>query len=728
MAAILAGRWRVPLLLFFTLLLFTWQYTTLNPADRGSIRSGDIDSQYYSLARWMSIRLAQGELPLWNRDVFGGSPFLAEPQAAALYPPRWATLAVGILLNGANGLPFWLFEVEIFAHLFIASLLSYGFLRRLNVVRSAAFLGAVIFAYSGPLTTYALEQVSIVEATVWLPGVLWGVEQGVRGSRRGWLLASLCLALSFLAGSTQITLYIGYAALAYALWRGRQQQVAWRSLVLSVGGWIGVTAGLVLAQAVPTLELTRLSPRATSTFAAMSNGLGFSDLIELFLPHATTIHAALYIGLLPFTLAAIPVALVWRQGNAGHKNLLESLPFWVGLALVALVFAFGGGSAFFGWLYQLVPGVALFRSQERVLFLFAFALATLAAFGAHLLLDATGDVLKSRGRIAGGMGVASVFLLIGMMYAYFTAHPTLPGWAFALLMAVLATLLLAAPPIMARQWIAVALLLILIDLFTVHGRTAWQHRLPEEHEEVPGLVESLPRDPHTTLLDVESGVHANIGALLGVPAVRGASPLRLATYESLLNTLPRLRWWALWGVTHVATSQNEVGVPTTLLGESTVNDTPHYLLQLNTPTSRVQLRYQYQVEPSEAERRRLLLSDSAPLLLETAPPIEVNTAGTGQISRLAIGHESWEVEITTDQPTLVRLALPYYSGWEARVDGQATALLRADTLWSAVAVPTGTHTLTLHFMPWAWLVAALISAVVWVVVLVLFIKNPVPVP
>lgn len=742
------GRWRVPLLLLLTLLLFTWQYTAFNPADRGSIRSGDIDSQYYSLARWMSVRVAQGELPLWNRDTFGGSPFIAEPQAAALYPPRWITIGIGILLNGANGLPFWLFEVEIFAHLWLAALLTYGFLRRLALSRPAAFLGAVIFTYSGSLVTYPLEQVSILEAAVWVPGVLWGIEAGLGGRRRGWVGAALCLALSFLAGSTQITVYIGYTALAYALWRGRQVGLSWRSLLLPMAGWLGLSALLVLAQAVPTIELTLRSPRAGATFAAVNNGLGFPDLLELFLPHATTIHAAIYIGLLPLALALIPVISYRQQGKSGDG--ITTTPFWVGLAIVALLFAFGGDSAFFGWFYQFLPGVGLFRSQERILFLLAFAIATLAAFGVELLLRSSSgrrqrryswidpydvqwrerrrakrEMGNAKGALpflfipsslpltlAKGMWFVSAALLIGTLYAYFTGHPTLPGCGFALLMAMAAAgVLSVSGSLTPRQWVGIAVLIVMVDLFTIHGRTAWQLKLPDEHEEVSGLVESLPRDPHTTLLDVVSGVEPNIGAFLGVPVATGASQLRLATYDTLLETLPRSRWWALWGVTHVATSQRTLDVPSTVVGESTVNDAPHYLHQLSAPPSRAELKYTYQVVLSSEEQLGLLSSATPDLLLEGEPPSGISADGIGTVTRLAIGHESWEIDITTDQPALLRLSLPWYPGWQATIDGVATPLPRADGLWSAVAVPAGTHTVVVRFVPLGWLVAAGVSAV-----------------
>jgi hypothetical protein len=41
----------------------------------------------------------------------------------------------------------------------------------------------------------------------------------------------------------------------------------------------------------------------------------------------------------------------------------------------------------------------------------------------------------------------------------------------------------------------------------------------------------------------------------------------------------------------------------------------------------------------------------------------------------------------------------YYPGWEARVDGNPTEILRADGIFRAVFVPGGTHRLEFHFRP-----------------------------
>jgi uncharacterized membrane protein YfhO len=55
--------------------------------------------------------------------------------------------------------------------------------------------------------------------------------------------------------------------------------------------------------------------------------------------------------------------------------------------------------------------------------------------------------------------------------------------------------------------------------------------------------------------------------------------------------------------------------------------------------------------------------------------------------------------LRTDAPQAGLLVVrdSFFPGWEARVDGQPTPLLRADVLFRAVPLPAGSHTVELTF-------------------------------
>ena len=53
------------------------------------LAEGDILYYFYPYRDYAAASLAAGRLPLWNPYIFLGVPFLANPQAAVLYPLHW---------------------------------------------------------------------------------------------------------------------------------------------------------------------------------------------------------------------------------------------------------------------------------------------------------------------------------------------------------------------------------------------------------------------------------------------------------------------------------------------------------------------------------------------------------------------------------------------------------------------------------------------------------------
>ena len=116
----------------------------------------------------------------------------------------------------------------------------------------------------------------------------------------------------------------------------------------------------------------------------MTHGFPLHDLLHIILPQSLGPWAPLYVGILPLTLAAL--ALYLPRGR--------EVVFWGLWALLALLLSFGGGTFLYVPFYLLVPGFGLFRSQERIAFLFSFALSLLAGYGALGLIQAIPRSLK----------------------------------------------------------------------------------------------------------------------------------------------------------------------------------------------------------------------------------------------------------------------------------------------------------------------------------------------
>ena len=64
---------------------------------QGQVMAGhDMIGNYYIY--WQVVReaLRSGSLPLWEPDIFGGFPFLAQPQQSTFYPVNWINLLVPV--------------------------------------------------------------------------------------------------------------------------------------------------------------------------------------------------------------------------------------------------------------------------------------------------------------------------------------------------------------------------------------------------------------------------------------------------------------------------------------------------------------------------------------------------------------------------------------------------------------------------------------------------------
>ena len=221
--------------------------------------------------------------PLWNPNVFAGTPFLAESTNTQLLQPLHVLFA--ILPPGAA-----IAAVAPF-YLALAGISMYAFLRVIKLPRGAALVGGITFMLASVATWWLI--LSYMQASVvWLlPLALIGAELILRGKYRwGMLLTSAALSLA-LFGHTQITFYILLTTGLYAVWmltaRWRREKLQSRALLARVGILAGsafLALALAAIQLLPSLELTQLSHRAAVTDPTGIIPLPLSSLLTLILP------------------------------------------------------------------------------------------------------------------------------------------------------------------------------------------------------------------------------------------------------------------------------------------------------------------------------------------------------------------------------------------------------------------------------------------------------------
>jgi hypothetical protein len=104
------------------------------------------------------------------------------------------------------------------------------------------------------------------------------------------------------------------------------------------------------------------------------------------------------------------------------------------------------------------------------------------------------------------------------------------------------------------------------------------------------------------------------------------------------------------------------------------------------------------VVSNEVESRRALETLDPPrqaVLFGPLGPVKQDPVATVTIQ--AAGEQTYELAYKAATPSVLRLALPYFPGWEATADGARCTVLRADHAMTAIVVPAGEKRLRLRF-------------------------------
>ena len=388
----------------------------------------DMVLQNYQWKRFIRAQIAQGEIPLWNPHLFAGIPFFAAGQHSALYP--LSVVYYIMPLSAAYG---WF----ILLNLWLAGLFMAGFLRALGGNRAGAGLAGVVYQLSGFLIASAVFPM-IVAAAVWLPLILWMIENILRrrslwifrGGALQWVvIGALAIGFNILAGHVELSIYTlliaGYYAACRLLW---ETVARWRAAgepplrwALSSALWLlvmlGLGLGLAALQLIPLYEFVQTNWRAerSSLDTVLSYAHAPRDLLQFLLPnvygnpahHSYTdafsgalitdlrnargqaishidwgvknyVEGALYLGVMPLALALYAAfSAIRRRCQQEPQIVVFAL-----LALVSLSFMFGLPT--YNLLYSL-PGLNQLNTPFRWVYGLTLAVAVLAGLGLHRL-------------------------------------------------------------------------------------------------------------------------------------------------------------------------------------------------------------------------------------------------------------------------------------------------------------------------------------------------------
>jgi hypothetical protein len=384
-----------------------WRITTLgqNPV------AGDVITYYYPAQYFINQQIKQGVLPLWNDQMFSGTPLFATSSSLYavnllfLFLPAWVSIGYTLLL-----------------HLSLAGVFTYLYTRALGIGHKGAFVAGLTFMFCSFTVAHA-GHLNIVRTVPWLPLILWAVERWRQRLERKYIgVGALATGFMLLGGHPQLPIYalavVGAYILFFVVFADRPGR-RWRFLAGSIG-----MVGLGLLIAGPLLwdlyQMSQFYERPTSAayeygvFSSFSlPPLGLLHLIfpRALIPVVDQTETMGYVGILPLALAAL-AAFQWRHRVKGLLLVIAGL---------ALVLALGEYTPLNRLMFQ-VPIYNGFRAHARNLFEFDFVLAVLAGAGLHRLVTAQGAARQRLTRWA--WGLAAALVVLG------AAIPAVLAWGF----------------------------------------------------------------------------------------------------------------------------------------------------------------------------------------------------------------------------------------------------------------------------------------------------------
>ena len=369
-------------------------------ANPGSAAEDDV-VYVYPLRRMVGQALRQGRWPVTNPLEATGTPLMADPQSAVMFPATWMFAAM---------LPKLAYSLSIFLAFSVAGGGAYLYLRSLGLVRPAATFGAIAFMFCGFMVGHRVH-LPMIQTAGFLPWGLWGIE---RMRRRGFSALPVLAVVFFLAiaaGHWAILTFMALAWAAYLLLRARPLV---KALAVSAGAAV-LAAALAAPQIEATLALLAQTTRPHIGYATVGENSFFpaAAVLALFpmLMGNTTPNfypqkwwgvwhlweMLGYVGLVTLALAAGAVWTLYRKRPRRSGEPTDQAAEgsqWTPIVRVWTWIGAGAGLWALGYylptyvLIHKLPVLGVVRCPARMLLVVDLALAVLAAVAVHGVMHA----------------------------------------------------------------------------------------------------------------------------------------------------------------------------------------------------------------------------------------------------------------------------------------------------------------------------------------------------
>ena len=728
----------------------------------------DAKSQFQPELQFLARSLAQGQSPFWTPNIYAGWPQIADPQSLIFSPLH---LALAVLTPTPS-----LREADLvtFSYLLAGSLALVMYFRDRGWHPGGAMVAALIFAFGGSAAS-RLQHTGQIMSLAYLPIALWLVARMLERVSSAYGLAAGIFIGLLAVDRDQVAMLGLYVIAGYVLafWLdgpGRFARVKATFLPIMASGAIAIAIAIIPVVMSALLASDSNRPEIGFDYA----GLGSLHPAHLLM----LVFADLYGAADPAVAFWGPPSSVWSDTFGGRGLFLAqnmgqiycgilAVLLIVGLgigrgllwareirfffiALIAcLVYALGWYTPIFRLMYDVLPGVELFRRPADATFVVGLMIAVNAGYLVHRLLS--GTVPKARHSLmieivlVACAVVAALAISIAAGRLGVAAVPIATGIAFA----AAGIALIAVIPRLAPAYPMLAAVLMLA--FTA-GDLAWNKApdestglpparydalLPQTHDETVALLEkklaeTAAPDRRDRVELIAIAYHwPNLGLARGFDHLFGQNPLRLrdfAVTTGVKDTVadPEQRPFTPLFPSYRSAMADLFGVHFILTGVPVERIDPKlrpgdldmiartrdaYVYENPRALPRVMLVHDYRVVdfesmirsgwPAAVDPRRTLLLDHAPVHPSGRA---AGDAGDGTAGIVTYANTEVTVDVESASGGFLLLNDAWHPWWRADVDGVPAPILKADVLFRAVQVEPGRHRVRFVFHPFlgAW--------------------------
>lgn len=701
----------------------------------------DVITEIYPWRYFSIDQLKQGEIPFWNPHNFSGNPQIANFQTALFYPFNILYLILPFNLS-------W--TLIIMLQPFLAGIFMYLFLKKgIGLKDFASFIGAVSFAFSSYMSVW-IQYGNIGSTLLWLPLILLLTKNFVRKiTALNFLILSLSLCMSFLAGYIQGVFYIYILSFSYYVYLVLQEKKKVKNLKKHFLFLVAILAPVLITffQILPTLTLFSDSTRGAYTLSQIEKNLSpIINLITIVFPDffgnpasrnywidGTYIERVLYPG---------SVVLLFAIFSAFNKINVTERKFFLITGVISLVIA--TNLPFIKYFYLIPIPVISTTIATREFSIFIFSLIVLAAIGIDNFLS----LKKNNSKILYLYLSAYVFIWIVIVSLYKLSPDlsdnlkiSIRNMIFPTAIILATTVAYFAKRVSVKVFYVLIFLLVFFDLFYFFGKIT------------PFAPASFtyPKSSVTEFISKNAGINRywgygsayimpNFQTVDGTYSPEGNDPLHIARYTELLasssngklpQTLPRpdaniapgygqddlknnffrKRVLDLLGVKYIihkvdlkdAFENPDLSTFPKEQYELVYKTYPWQVYENKHVLPRFFLTSDYILASNKTAALSFIYNKNIDLkktlILEEPPFVSLDAKSKGNVDLISYKPNKIEFKVSTSGNTLLFLSDNYYPEWNVRIDEKLSKILIANYTLRAVAVPKGEHRVEFFYNP-----------------------------